>query len=211
MTIGEKIKYFRTCIGITQGKLAELSGIHPVSIRKYETNKMVPQTPHIIKLAEALNVSPFAFTDFCDGIKLQTSGDMIGYLLMLLKNNVLYLDGERDEKGRIKKETAVLKTHKLLNANYEIKSDDKQIPLDTAFIKITSDRLLEDIIMWDKYMHSYKLMVEGLSGNTDKTVQKSVDMYKDAIELLELKMYESNIMFNEDGGISVKIPPNYFG
>ena len=65
--------------------------------------------------------------------------------------------------------------------------------------------------MWDKYMHSYKLMVEGLSGNTDKTVQKSVDMYKDAIELLELKMYESNIMFNEDGGISVKIPPNYFG
>ena len=204
MTIGEKIKYFRTCIGITQGKLAELSGIHPVSIRKYETNKMVPQTPHIIKLAEALNVSPFAFTDFCDGIKLQTSGDMIGYLLMLLKNNVLYLDGERDEKGRIKKETAVLKTHKLLNANYEIKSDDKQIPLDTAFIKITSDRLLEDIIMWDKYMHSYKLMVEGLSGNTDKTVQKSVDMYK-------LKMYESNIMFNEDGGISVKIPPNYFG
>ena len=65
--------------------------------------------------------------------------------------------------------------------------------------------------MWDKYMHSYKLMVEGLSDNTDKTVQKSVDMYKEAIELLELKMYESNIMFNEDDGISVKIPPNYFG
>ena len=31
--------------------------------------------------------------------------------------------------------------------------------------------------MWDKYMLSYKLMVEGLSDNTDKTVQKSVDMY----------------------------------
>ena len=39
MTIGEKIKYFRSRIGITQAKLAELSGIHPVSIRKYETNK----------------------------------------------------------------------------------------------------------------------------------------------------------------------------
>ena len=45
MTIGEKIKYFRTRIGITQAKLAELSGIHPVSIRKYETNEMVPQAP----------------------------------------------------------------------------------------------------------------------------------------------------------------------
>ena len=29
MTIGEKIKYFRTRIGITQAKLAELSGISP--------------------------------------------------------------------------------------------------------------------------------------------------------------------------------------
>ena len=42
MTIGEKIKYFRKRIGITQAKLAELSWIYPVSIRKYEINKMVP-------------------------------------------------------------------------------------------------------------------------------------------------------------------------
>ena len=39
MTIGEKIKYFRKRIGITQAKLAELSGIHPVSIRKYEIRR----------------------------------------------------------------------------------------------------------------------------------------------------------------------------
>lgn len=60
MTIGEKIKYFRSRIGITQVKLAELSGIHPVSIRKYETNKMTPQTEQIDKIAEALGVSSFA-------------------------------------------------------------------------------------------------------------------------------------------------------
>mgnify|MGYP000603451339 CR=1 FL=1 len=30
MTIGEKIKYCRKQIGITQDKLAELTGIHPV-------------------------------------------------------------------------------------------------------------------------------------------------------------------------------------
>ena len=57
MTIGEKIKYFRTRIGITQAKLAELSGIHPVSIRKYETNKMVPQAPQIDRIAKALGIS----------------------------------------------------------------------------------------------------------------------------------------------------------
>ena len=53
MTIGEKIKYCRKQIGITQDKLAELTGIHPVSIRKYETNKMQPQPPQLEKIAVA--------------------------------------------------------------------------------------------------------------------------------------------------------------
>ena len=53
MTIGEKIKYCRKQIGITQDKLAELTGIHPVSIRKYETNKMQPQPPQLEKIAAA--------------------------------------------------------------------------------------------------------------------------------------------------------------
>ena len=56
MTIGEKIKYCRKQIGITQDKLAELTGIHPVSIRKYETNKMLGvSVGHAYKLIRKLN------------------------------------------------------------------------------------------------------------------------------------------------------------
>ena len=39
LTVGDKIKYFRKQRGMTQAQLAELTGIHPVSIRKYEINK----------------------------------------------------------------------------------------------------------------------------------------------------------------------------
>ena len=79
MTIGEKIKYFRSRIGITQAKLAELSGIHPVSIRKYETNKMTPQTEQIDKIAEALGVSSFAITGFENNIRI-LEGDAVEQL-----------------------------------------------------------------------------------------------------------------------------------
>ena len=37
MTIGEKIKYFRSRIGITQAKLAELSGVYTLYL--YESMK----------------------------------------------------------------------------------------------------------------------------------------------------------------------------
>ena len=89
MTIGEKIKYFRSRIGITQAKLAELSGIHPVSIRKYETNKMTPQTEQIDKIAEALGVSSFAITGFENNIRLETIGDFMGLMIMLIKANIV--------------------------------------------------------------------------------------------------------------------------
>lgn len=63
MTIGEQIRYYRRMAGITQEQLAQLSGIHPVSIRKYETNKMIPQIPQIKKIAKALDVRPSTLID----------------------------------------------------------------------------------------------------------------------------------------------------
>ena len=97
MTIGEKIKYFRKRIGITQAKLAELSGIHPVSIRKYEINRMVPQTPQIDRLAEALGVSSFALAGIENNIRLETVGDFMGLMIMLIKTKIVSINGEREE------------------------------------------------------------------------------------------------------------------
>ena len=64
MTIGEKIKHYRKLSGMTQSELAERSGIHPVTIRKYETNKLIPKTEQIIKIANALGVLPCLFFNF---------------------------------------------------------------------------------------------------------------------------------------------------
>lgn len=59
MTIDEKIKYLRKNMNITGKQLADKSNIHPVTIRKYETNKMKPQPNQIEKLAHIFNVSPY--------------------------------------------------------------------------------------------------------------------------------------------------------
>ena len=87
MTIVEKIRYCREQIGITQGKLAELTGIHPVSIRKYETNKMQPQPPQLEKIAAALDVSYNALNVIDKaGMRLETVGDNIDILLVNCKS-----------------------------------------------------------------------------------------------------------------------------
>ena len=109
MTIGEKIKYFRKRIGITQAKLAELSGIHPVSIRKYEINKMVPQTQQIEKIAKALGISSFAITGIENNIRLETIGDFMGLFIMLCKTHIIFIEGKRGEDETLLPDTVSFK------------------------------------------------------------------------------------------------------
>ena len=115
MTIGEKIKYCRKQIGITQDKLAELTGIHPVSIRKYETNKMQPQPPQLEKIAAALGVSYNALNGSdTAGLRLETVGDLMGVLMVLCNSGILQISGERGEDKILKDDTVSIHLNSVL-------------------------------------------------------------------------------------------------
>lgn len=61
MTIGEKIKYFRTQKGMTQEKLASELFVSYQAVSKWERNETLPDITVLSKLAKALDVS-------CDAI-----------------------------------------------------------------------------------------------------------------------------------------------
>ena len=58
MTIGEAIRTIRKRKGITQKKLAELTGIAEITIRQYEADRYSPKSKQVERLAKALGVSP---------------------------------------------------------------------------------------------------------------------------------------------------------
>ena len=61
MDIAERIKKLREEFEITSSEFAKITGIHPVSIRKYETRKMVPGIEVIDKMCEALKLNRIVF------------------------------------------------------------------------------------------------------------------------------------------------------
>ena len=61
MTIGEKIKYFRTQKGITQEKLASELFVSYQAVSKWERNETLPDITILSKLAKTLGIS-------CDAI-----------------------------------------------------------------------------------------------------------------------------------------------
>ena len=151
MTIGEKIKYFRTRIGITQAKLAELSGIHPVSIRKYETNKMVPQSPQIDRIAEALGISSFAIAGIENNIRLETVGDFMGLMIMLIKTKIISLNGEREKNGMLNSQTVSVEINPFISNFFNAKNDSAEISANKIMYYLKSDKILSDIYRAKEY------------------------------------------------------------
>ncbi len=183
MTIGDKIKYFRTKMGITQGQLAELSDIHPVSIRKYETNKMQPQAAQIEKIAEALNVSFSALNGVDNnGIRLETVGDFMGFLMVMYDAGVIQVKGTRNSDGSVQRDTFKLIFSPLISSMFGLQSGDKNVALENIMIHIKDEQILKDFLNWEKLSYSYTMSVLQVT-YADMPMLEELLALKSAVEL----------------------------
>lgn len=214
MTIGKKIKYCRKLCNITQNKLAELTGLHPVSIRKYETDKMEPQPVQIEKIADALSISYNALIgNATAGLRLETVGDLMGILIVLFNTDILRITGERDENKYLKKETVKISFNPLLASFFEMEqtSDKKigSIPLDNILLKIKMASMLDDLLTWEKINHMYQVTLYNTGENADKEELALLNDVIEAKEITELRLQRSQVSLDMSDGIKVKINPDY--
>lgn len=150
MTIGEKIKYVRKLYHMSSAELAERTGIHPVSIRKYESNKMVPQSAQIERLAAAFHLSPAIFSGLIDmRFDYQFSGDCLGMLIMLYTSGTLMINGERNEKNVLKKETVKFTVSPLLQRFLQFSEKDKALSFEDVNVLINDNDTLDRFIFWE--------------------------------------------------------------
>lgn len=210
MTIGEKIKYFRTRIGITQSKLAEISGIHPVSIRKYETNKMIPQAQQIDRIAEALGVSSFAIAGFENNIRLETIGDFMGLLIMLIKTKLVVIEGERGTDNIYEAETVSFKVNPLISQFFNANTSEKEFNASDIMYHLKRNNILDDILNWEKINYGYEKCAAKYSDTPDKNTQSALEQLKNDKEAIEMELQRSSILLDTKGGIGVRIPPADF-
>lgn len=140
MTIAERIKRLRELYNITANDLAKITGIHPVSIRKYETNKMVPGIEVIDKMCDAMKLPRMIF----EGIPKQHTdynftGDFYQQLFLLLANNTLKVEGKYDPDAKTPSPDTWFSVNPLLSKYIKIKNGDKEIPLEDLSITINTD------------------------------------------------------------------------
>ncbi len=98
MTTAEKIKYYRTGMGITQRELSEKTGISEISIRKYEAGERNPKPEQLKKISLALEIGENVLIDIdLKNLQLETMGDLASILYMLQERLGMSLVNDIDE------------------------------------------------------------------------------------------------------------------
>ena len=95
MTLGEKIKYYRGSLGITQAQFSESSGIGLSIIKKLERNFMNPKPKLLKEVADALGVSIYEFTDF----DILTVSDVMSLITKMDEQVDMEFNAEYDKEG----------------------------------------------------------------------------------------------------------------
>ena len=140
MDISERLKKLRELFNITSNDLAKITGIHPVSIRKYETKKMVPGIDVIDKMSKALKLPRAIFEDtqeqFTD---YNFTGDFYQQLFALIENGTLQVNGEHSLTDPHPKEGTWLSLNQTLSKHIQVFVNGDIVPLENIRIDISAD------------------------------------------------------------------------
>lgn len=100
MRAGEKILFYRKQAGLTQKKLAELSGVSEISIRKYELGSRNPKPEQLKKLGKAMGLGENILLDIeVADISLETIGDFMAVLYQFIEKMDCFVTQNQDGEG----------------------------------------------------------------------------------------------------------------
>ena len=158
MTLGEKIKYYRSTLGITQAQFSNLSGIGLSTIKKLECDMMNPKPKMLMKIADALGVSINIFTDF----DIVTVSDVMSLITKMDEQVEMEFNAEYDDEGNpIPNTIKISFKHPALNrqlAKY-VMVKDFQRKIDADKTQYTTPTDMDNYERWDNDLEEDRLTI----------------------------------------------------
>ena len=158
MTLGEKIKFYRETMGITQSALSEMSGIGLSTIKKLECDLMNPKPNMLMKISDALSVSINIFTDF----DINTVSDVMSLLTKMDEQIGMEFHAKYSDAGEpLPSSITISFTHPALTsrlADY-VKMKDLQAGVIKDSAKYTDEADLNAIALINENLEKSRLLI----------------------------------------------------
>lgn len=208
MTTEEKIRYLRKKRMMTQEELSKAIGVHPVTIRKYETGKLRPTEDQLEKMADVFGVGRSVL---CGGsiseYRLQTVGDLYNCLINSIKAGQLYVKGKRDKEGMIEDKSFFLVVNEVISGHFHISdmSNHTEAPLASICFSLDDAMMRKNLLKWEKIYRHHQSLLQKYQNAEDPAIQARLQETSEMLEQVELELASDPMSLNMDHGISVKI------
>lgn len=209
MTIGQRIRFCRQARGLTQTQLALESGIHPVSVRKYETDKMQPLPEQIQRLADTLQVSYFALAG-TEAAQLDGSRetDLTSLLLMLVNAGILRVNcpvlphGDQD----IQRTTFDFQSH--INSIFQVRVKGTKQKIALSDIELVPQSYITgwNIMNWQNQKTAYEKAIAEAGEHPSEEIKAALEQQKAELEQYELRLQAEDNLLTDDDWTQEDIP-----
>ena len=151
----------------------------------------------------------FAIDRIESNIRLETIGDFLGLLIMLIKTKIVVVDGERGANDIYKAETVSFKVNPLISQFFNANVSDKEFNANDIMYHLKRNNILDDILNREKINYGYEKCIAKYRETPNKNTLIVLEQLKKDKEAIEMKPQCSNAVLNSINGISVKIIQNY--
>ena len=159
MTLGEKIRYLRLRLGLSQDKLSKISNIHILSIKNYEREKSTPQPIQLIKLAKALSVNPYVFDSSLFQFKLETLGDYYSFFILLYQNKIISFEGIRDNEDKLDSNSVSITLEPSIASFISFTVNKRDYTFDELSLHLNlnenTSEFINNILIWEMLNYRY--------------------------------------------------------
>lgn len=186
MTIGHRIRYYRQLRGMTQQQLASETGLHYVSIRRYEADMREPMPEQIRHLADALQVSYFALAGLDTGrMDANRESDLMSLLMLLTDSGILDICDQTTSS-----------LHGCITDAFDVrvKGTDQMLPLTGIKLLPKSATIVQNISNWRNKKAAYAHAVQDAGEQPDEATQVTLQQMKEEIETIELQLQATDCL-----------------
>ena len=182
----------------------------PDYVIPFKLDKKAAKAPQIDRITATLGISSFAIAGIENNIRLETVGDFMGLMIMLIKTKIISLNGEREENGMLNSQAVSVEINPFISYFFNAKNDSAEISANKIMYYLKSDKILSDILKWERINHRYEKCAAEIHGTSDKSTQAALEKLKNDKETIEMELQRSNMLLSTDGHIGVRILPDFF-
>lgn len=132
-------------------------------------------------------------------------------IIMLYREKIISIDGERDSKDFLKPDTITCIINPLITQFFKAAVGNQGFEAENIVYSLKFNAFFKEFLKWEKINYLCEKSFKEYKDTTDKNITDVLEALNKSREITEMELQRNNVKLDLKDSISVKINPDYLG